>query len=105
MELENRWDNAMLVHLPPLPKMLEELDRLIDTTGREAGDDAVIDFADVDIITTPVIARPLTLRKLLADRGHRLMLCGLTTHTRGVFAVTGLNKVFEFAEDSGAGLA
>jgi anti-anti-sigma regulatory factor len=104
-ELDNRWENAMLVHLPPLPKILRELDRVIDTAGREAGDDAVIDFSDVEIITTPIIARLLTLRKLLAARGHRLILCGLTTHTKGVFAVTGLDKVFEFAEDSSAGLA
>ncbi len=32
------------------------------------------------------------------------MLCGIGTHIWGVFLVTGLDKIFEFADDVSSGL-
>ncbi len=99
MGLENKCKNAILVRLHPLPKMLDELDRVINTARQEAVFDVAIDFSSVDIITTPAIARLMTLRRLLIDRGHRLVLCSLRANTKDIFTLTGLDEVFEFADD------
>lgn len=102
MGLENKCNSATLVRLHPLPKMLDELDRIINAASQEAAREVAIDFSSVDIITTPAIARLMTLRRLLIERGHRLVLCSLRANTKDIFTLTGLDEVFEFADDVSA---
>jgi len=70
-----------------------------------AENDVVVDFADVDIITSSSIAKLLKLRKTVNDSNHRLILSSVSRKTFGVFAVTGLDTVFEFVEDQFLALA
>jgi anti-anti-sigma factor len=65
----------------------------------------VIDFCQVDIITSSSISKLLKLRKLLADCGHRLIFCSVAPATRGVFTVTGLDGIFEITDDKFVALA
>ena len=59
---------------------------------------------DCDVRT--VSSKLLKLRKcVVIGDGRQLRLCGLDTHVWGVFLVTGLDKVFEFADDLSMGLA
>jgi len=74
--------------------MGEELRTVIEIV-RDRGDcDVVIDFADVDIVTSSSIAKILKLRKAVRDCKKRLVLCGVKNATRGIFMVTGLDNVF-----------
>lgn len=99
MAIQNWSENIVLVDLPPEPDMGEELQNTISSV-RDRGDcDLVIDFSAIDIVTSSSISKLLKLRKLLTDCGHQLIFCNLAPATRGIFAVTGLNEVFEFAED------
>jgi anti-anti-sigma regulatory factor len=65
----------------------------------------VIDFSDVAIVGSPTFARLLELRQVLLDSGHKLVLCGLSPATKGVFTVTRLDSTFAFVEDRFAALA
>jgi anti-anti-sigma factor len=105
MGLQNWSDQIVLVDLPREPRMRGELKTVIDIV-RDRGDcDVVMDFSNVDIMTSASISSLLRLRKLLADCGHRLIFCNLPAATRSVFTVVGLDEIFEFAEDRYAAFA
>lgn len=83
-------------------------DELKTVTGmvRDRGDcEVVIDFSSIDIITSSSISKLLKLRKMLGDCGHRLVFCSVAPATRGIFTVTGIDGIFEFADDKFVALA
>lgn len=105
MGIQDWSDNIILVNLAQEPDMSEEL-RTVAEIVRDRGDcDVAVDFSGVDIVTSSSIAKLLKLRKLLAQCQHRLILCGLKPPTKNIFLVTGLDNVFEFAEDTVIALA
>jgi anti-anti-sigma factor len=105
MGIQNWSEEVILVDLPTEPEMGEEL---VNVTGvvRDRGDcDVVIDFSQVDIVTSSSLSKMLKLRKLLTDCGHKLVFCNVAPATKGVFTVTGLDGVFEFVDDKFIALA
>jgi anti-anti-sigma factor len=93
------------VDLPQEPNMGDELKTITDMV-RDRGDcDVVIDFSSVDIVTSSSLSKLLKLRKLLVDCGHRLIFCNVAPATRGIFTVTGLDGIFELADDKFVALA
>jgi len=105
MGLQNWSDRIVLVDLPREPRMRGEIKTVIDIV-RDRGDcDLVMDFTNVDIMTSASISSLLRLRKLLADCGHRLIFCNLPVATRSIFTVVGLDEIFEFADDQYAAFA
>ena len=73
---------------------------------RDRGDcEVVIDFSEIDIVTSSSLSKMLKLRKLLADCGHKLIFCSVAPATKGIFTVTGLNDVFEVVDDKFIALA
>jgi anti-anti-sigma factor len=105
MGIQNWSDDVILVELPQEPAMGEELKTATETV-RDRGDcDVVVDFSEVDIVTSSSLSKLLKLRKLLADCGHRLIFCNVAPATKGIFTVTGLDGVFELADDKFVALA
>ncbi len=105
MGIQNWSENIVLVDLPQEPEMSDELKSVIEIV-RDRGDcDVVIDFSSVDIITSSSLSKLLKLRKMLADCEHRLVFCGVAAATRGIFTVTGLDGIFEVADDKFVALA
>jgi anti-anti-sigma factor len=105
MGIQNWSDDVILVDLPTEPEMGEEL-ASVTALVRDRGDcEVVIDFSEVDIVTSSSLSKMLKLRKLLADCGHKLIFCNVAPATKGVFTVTGLDGVFEFADDKFVALA
>jgi anti-anti-sigma factor len=98
-------EDVLVIDLPPEIEMRDELDAAIRKVSRSANRGVVIDFSHADIVTSASLSRLLRLRKLLVDRGRRLVLCGLAANTKAIFAVTGLDKVFEFGYDRSAVLS
>jgi len=92
-------EGIITVDLPAEPKMLDELDTIVRTVRDKDDLDVVIDFANVDILYSSGIAKLMELRKLLHERGHRLVLYGVSEAIQGIFAVTGLDHVIEFADN------
>jgi len=105
MGIQNWSDNIILVNLAQEPQLGEELMTVTGMVKETQDADVVVDFADVSIITSSSIAKLLKLRKALLDSNHRLVLSSVSRRTYSVFAVTGLEGVFEFVEDQFLALA
>jgi len=105
MGIQNWSEDIILVDLPAEPEMGEEL-QTVTSIVRDRGDcDVVIDFGGVDIVTSSSLSKLLKLRKLLGDCGHRLIFCSVAAATKGIFSVTGLDGIFEVADDKFMALA
>ena len=105
MAIQDWSEDIILADLPAEPDMGEEL-KTVTEMVRDRGDcDVVIDFSQVDIITSSSLSKLLKLKKLLGDCGHKLVFCCVAPATKGIFTVTGLDGIFEVAEDKFVALA
>jgi anti-anti-sigma factor len=105
MGIQNWSEDVILVDLPQEPEMGDELATATEMVRDRGNCDVVIDFSNVDIVTSSSLSKLLKLRKLLADCGHRLVLCSVAPATRGIFTVTGLDGIFELVDDKFVALA
>ena len=104
MGIDHSSHGILTVDLPPEPEMRSELEIVAEVVRDGANCDVVVDFSNVDIVTSSSISNLLKLNKLLGDCGHRLVLCNTSPVTEGIFQVAGLDEVFEFAADKPAAL-
>ena len=105
MGIQNWSETIVLVDLPQEPEMGDEL-KAVTEIIRDRGDcDLVVDFSSVDIVTSSSLSKLLKLRKLVGDCSHRLVFCSVAPATKGIFTVTGLDGVFELADDKFVALA
>jgi len=105
MGIQDWSEEIVLVDLPPEPELSDELKTVTEVVRDRGNCDVVIDFSAVDIVTSSSLSKLLRLRKLLADCGHRLVFCSVAAATQGVFTVTGLEGIFELANDKFIALA
>jgi anti-anti-sigma factor len=105
MGIENWSADIILAHLSQEPKMADELNAVTEIIRQRGDCDVVIDFSSIDFLNTSGIAKLLTLRKLLTECGHRAVLCSVSEAVKGIFMVTGLDRVFDFADDKFAALS
>jgi anti-anti-sigma factor len=105
MGIQNWSDNIILVNLAEEPYLGEELQTTLAMVTEKTDNDVVIDFAAVSLVTSSSLAKLLKLRKTLNENGHKLILCGAKPQTKGIFRLTGLDKVFNFVEDQFMALA
>ena len=105
MGIQNWSEDVILVDLPAEPQMGSELEAVIDIVRSRGDCDVVLDFSAVDIVTSSSLSKLLKLRKLLADCEHRLVFCNVAPATKGIFTVTGLDGIFELADDKFVALA
>ena len=105
MGIQNWSDDIILVDLPPEPQMGEELQSVTEMF-RDRGDcNVILDFSEVDIVTSSSLSKLLKLRKLCKDCGCKLILTAVAPATRGIFTVTGIDGIFEVIEDKFTALA
>lgn len=104
MPIEKWSDKVVVVHLADDPQFTDDLSAL-EQAGNGKKSSAVLDFGTVHFINSSNIARLLKLRQQTLVSGGRLMLCNITNQVWGTFLVTGLDKVFEFADDVPTALA
>jgi len=105
MPIENWSDNVLVVDLQDDPVLTDDVNALYDQLEKQKDVDVVLDFAGVSYLNSSNIAKLLKLRKKLISNRHRLVLCGINTNVWGLFLVTGLDKVFEFADSVSTALA
>jgi len=99
MAIQHWSDNIIVVDLPREPEMSEELNGVAGILCERDVRSVIIDFSDVDIVTSSSLSKLLELRNLMADWGRRLVFCGVAVAIKGVFAVAGLEKEFELVDD------
>lgn len=105
MGIQDWSEDIILVNLSKEPSLSEDLKAVIDIAGKRKDCDVVVDFTDVDIITSSSLSSLLKLRKRLKDNGRMLVFCGVKPSTRNIFTLTGLDGIFEFADDQFTALA
>ena len=104
MSTQEWSDNIVMVELVDDPEMSDELTALIDQMEKEPRD-AVLNFSQVRFLNSSNISRLLKLRKSLHDQKHRLLLCAIPIQVWGIFLLTGLDTLFDVAEDTASALA
>ena len=105
MPIENWSDNIVIVELQDDPAFTDDITALLDELEAKEHLHVVLDFSGLSYLNSSNIARLLKLRKQLINNRHRLILCGISTKVWGLLLVTGLDKVFEFADNVAMGLA
>jgi anti-anti-sigma factor len=105
MGIQNWSENIILVDLPAEPLMGDELKTVSDIVKDRGDCDVVMDFSNIDIITSSSLSKLLKLRKTLMDGDHQLVFCNVAAATKGIFAVTGLEGIFRVVEDKFVALA
>jgi len=94
-----QWDDETLVvrltNDPVLSEEMAEVNVRLDDAPR----DVVLDFSDLTILTSSGISKLLRLRKRMIGIGRRLILCSPGDKVWSVFMATGLDSIYEFAED------
>jgi anti-anti-sigma factor len=104
MPIESWSEQIVLVNLPPEPDFTEEMQGLVEYLEEKPAD-VVLNFDGVEGLNSSNIAHLLRARQQLVQLDRRLMLTGINDRVWSVLSVTGLDQVFEFAEDVGTALA
>ncbi len=105
MSIESWSESILVVELQDDPAFSDDLTALDEQLDSRLDVDVVLSFSSVDNLNSSNIAKLLKLRKKLLSGKRRLVLCGINTNAWGLFLVTGLDKVFEFADNVANGLA
>lgn len=98
-------ENIVVVDLPREPFLGDELQSTVDEICYDVCNDVVLDFSEVEMITSSSIAKLLKLRKILTQHDKRMVICKVGTRTLNIFRLTGLLEVFQFASDKTVALA
>src|SRR6185369_7487108 len=69
----------------------EQLFSLVDEAGRRK---ILLNFGNVEYLSSAALAKLITLNKKLQQVGGRLILCRIDPQIREVFEITKLNKLF-----------
>ena len=106
MPVENWSDEILLGDLQDDPAFSDDINAALDQVEADPKLDVALNFTSVSFLNSSNIAKLLKLRKIVQVTNRRkLKLCGISTHVWGVFLVTGLDKIFDFADDVATGLA
>jgi serine/threonine-protein kinase RsbW len=94
-----KWDaETLVVHLEDDPVLSEDMSE-VNTRLDDKPRDVVLDFSDVTLLTSSGISALLRLRKRQIEAGRRLVLCSPRDTVWSVFLTTGIDTLFEFAEN------
>jgi len=99
MDIQNWSEDIILVQLHREPQLKDELRTVTDIVYDRRDCDVILDFSNVDIITSSSLSKLLKLRQLLIDCEHGLVFCSVPELTRNAFRVTGLEGIFELVDD------
>ena len=101
------WSNKIwIVKLQDDPAFTEDLEYLADRcVAPDPMPHLILDFSCVEHLASSNLSALLRLRKLAIDREIKLRLCAPSDAAWVVFITTGLDKVFEFSQDTATTLA
>src|SRR5713101_7214094 len=79
----------------------EQLFSLVDEAGRRK---ILLNFGNVEYLSSAALAKLITLNKKLQQAGGRLVLCNIDPQIYEVFEITKLNKFFKIMKEEQAAL-
>ena len=108
----NVWSESITIaELSDEPMFSEDMDMLvarIDEFRRDSDDlvpDVIVDMSQVDAVNSSNLGALLRLRKTLINANHRMMICRVNDGVWTAMIATGLDRVFDFTEDTTTALA
>jgi anti-anti-sigma regulatory factor len=104
MGIQNLSEDVILITLQKEPKLCDELKSIRECVYSGCGGDVIVDFSETGIITSESISDLIVLLGLLTIHSYRLILCSVPLRIRCVLRLTGLEALFEFADDEYAAL-
>lgn len=99
MGIQNLSEDVLFVTLPQHPHLSHELESINEIASNSDGHDVVVDFSKVKILTSASVCSLMILRQLQSGLGRQLVLCSIPAQIRNIFALTGLEDLFVFAND------
>ena len=106
MPIQDWSENILVAELQNDPICTDDLNALAERLTDSKEFDLVVDFSGISYLNSSNIAKLLKMRKLVVITNHRKMvLCAINSHVWGVFLITGLERLFEFADTVALGLA
>ena len=107
MSITEWSEDVLLVDLFPEPLLSEDLQQLllsIDGPGA-AAKHVILDFQQVNGLTSSNIAAMLRLRKRVLQQKRRLFICAVSDRVWSIFMTAGLDDVFETSAEVSTALA
>ncbi|MCK4627959.1 MAG: STAS domain-containing protein [Sedimentisphaerales bacterium] len=103
MTTQDWSEEIVMVNLAEDPELSDELNALAERMEKDSKD-VVLDFANIKFLNSSNISRLLRLRKIVLDNKGHLCLCNIAIQVWGVFLLTGLDSIFDVAEDTATAL-
>lgn len=99
MAINNSLADIIVVAFPAQPQYGNELEQVNGMLCERIDRDVIVDFTNVQMLTSETICGLMILDRFLRGGGHQLVLCSLPSAIRQIFVRTGLITVFQFADD------
>ena len=85
--------------------IIELANQLFDLVDKNKGIKLLLNFNNVQYLSSTVLGKLITLRTRVDEDRGRLVLCGIRPQILEVFKITKLTKIFDIVEDEATGLA
>ena len=92
-------DDVLIVDLPPEPEMGEVLDDVLEVLYEKDSCAVLIDFSEVDIVSSSSLSKMLALRRQIWGSRYRIVFCCVDPATEGILVAAGIDECFELADD------
>ncbi|MHC4544318.1 MAG: STAS domain-containing protein [Planctomycetota bacterium] len=101
MWIENAADNTYVLYTPvdQEPELQRQLKIINEIVADRDDCYVIISLADIEILTSSSISCLLALHNSLSENGRLLILCKVGLPVKGIFRITHLSSVFNFAVD------
>ena len=99
MGIQNFSEDVLLITLPEQPQHGEEIDIVNKLLSDSVDFDVLVDFSEVEMLTSGSICGLMILDKLLTGSARKLVLFNLPSAIKQIFVRTGLITVFDLADD------
>ncbi|MSR34485.1 MAG: anti-sigma factor antagonist [Phycisphaerales bacterium] len=107
MSITEWSEDVLLVDLVPEPLLSEDLQQVllaIDGPGAAARH-VILDFQQINGLTSSNIAAMLRVRKRVLQQKRRLFICAVNDRVWSIFMTAGLDDVFETSSEVSTALA
>ena len=104
MPIQNWSEQIIVAELADDPAFSDEMTVLSEMLAQRQAH-VVMNLAEVSFLNSSNLAKLLRLRKLMTASSRRLILCSAGSMIWSEFSVTGLDKIFEFCNDTTTALA
>lgn len=101
----NVTDEIMQINLPGEPQACAELQQLNEMASDKCDSNIIIDFSQIEIITSASISNLLILHNCLQENGRKLVLYRVRVTAKCIFRVAGLDSFFNFAPDKASAMS